>query len=136
MGIKEAEKFWSFFETMPDKVQLDYMNERFGERAFDTTKDWDEFDTDYALLKSFKANINTFKIPSMCVGRDDLISRFEGHDNFAEEKIKIENISDEDMQFIANQMTDMMMEDFWFALDEAYKVLQREQERREEKQNE
>ena len=61
-----------------------------------------------------------FQIPSMCISRDDLISRFDGRDDFAEKKEEIENISDKDMQFMAEKMTDMMMDDYWVALDEAY----------------
>jgi hypothetical protein len=137
MGMNEATKFWEFFETMPKKVQLDYMNSRFGELAWDISRNWEDYQIEYDDLKKLKTEYEEqkkkkefvdnengkygfFKIPSMVISRDDLISRFEGRDDF-EEKIKeIKKISNEDMQFIANQMTDNMMETFWFALDEAY----------------
>ena len=77
-----------------------------------------------------------FKIPSMVISRDDLISRFEGRDDFAEKQKEIESISDEDMQFMANKMTDMMMDDYWLALDEAYNSLLYWQEKEREKENE
>jgi len=64
-----------------------------------------------------------FKIPSMVISRDDLISIFEGRDDFVEKKREIENISDDDMQFMAEKMTDMMMDDYWLALNEAYNSL-------------
>jgi len=64
-----------------------------------------------------------FNIPSMVISRDDLISIFENGDDFAEKQKQIKSISDEDMQFIAEKMTDMMMEDYWLALDEAYNSL-------------
>ena len=74
-----------------------------------------------------------FKIPSMVISRDDLISRFEGRDDFAEKQKEIESISDEDMQFMADKMTDMLMDDYWLALDEAYNSLLYWQEREREK---
>jgi len=68
----------------------------------------------------------------MCIDKDDLKSRFEDRDDEAERYAKIDLLTNDDMQFMANQMTDMMMEDFWFALDEAYNVLQQENKQREE----
>jgi hypothetical protein len=74
-----------------------------------------------------------FNIPSMVISRDDLISRFEGRDDFAEKKAEIEQISDDDMQFMAEKMTDMMMDDYWLALVEAYNSLLYWQEKKMEK---
>jgi len=135
MGREEAIKFWKFFETMPKNVQLNYMNVRFGELAFDISRDWEEYKSEYELLEKFKLkleNEESFNIPSMCIDKDDLKSRFEDRDDEAERYAKIDLLTNDDMQFMANQMTDMMMEDFWFALDEAYNVLQQENKQREE----
>jgi len=74
-----------------------------------------------------------FKIPSMVISRDDLLSRFEGRDDFKEKAEEVKKISDEDMQFIANKMTDMMMDDYWLALEEAYNSLLYWQEKEAEK---
>jgi len=89
-----------------------------------------------AIKEEKKDKKGFFKIPSMVVSRDDLMSRFEGRDDEAEMNEKIENISDDDMQFIANKMTDMMMDDYWLALEEAYNSLLYWQEKEREKENE
>ena len=54
MSMDEATKFWEFFETMPEKVQLNYMNDRFGELAFDISKDWEDYKIEYDSLKKLK----------------------------------------------------------------------------------
>jgi hypothetical protein len=54
MGGDEATKFWEFFETMPEKVQLDYMNNRFGELVFDISRDWEDYKIEYDDLKRLK----------------------------------------------------------------------------------
>lgn len=98
------------------------------------------YDLEIALAEKIKEIVEKksdgfFNIPSMCISRDDLISRFEGKDDFAEQKEKIENISDEDMEWMAGKMTDMMMDDYWYALDEAYSSLLYWQEKEREKDN-
>jgi len=57
MGRDEAEKFWEFFETMPEQVQLHYMNSRFGELAFDISRDWEDYNTEYEDLKKLLKNM-------------------------------------------------------------------------------
>lgn len=54
MGRDEAGKFWEFFETMPEKVKLQYMNSRFGELAWDISRDWEDYDSEYEDLKNLK----------------------------------------------------------------------------------
>jgi tetrahydromethanopterin S-methyltransferase subunit G len=65
-------------------------------------------------------NEGFFNIPSMCVHRDDIKAQYEGHDDFEQIVKKIENLSDETMQEIANRMTDMMMEQFNLCVKIAY----------------
>ncbi|HKL23369.1 MAG TPA: hypothetical protein VJ895_01315 [Candidatus Nanoarchaeia archaeon] len=77
-----------------------------------------------------------FKIPSMVISRDDLISRFEGSGDFEEKQKEITEISDDDMQFMAEKMTDMLMDDYWLALDEAYNSLLYWQEKERKKEDE
>lgn len=57
MGRDEATKFWEYFEGLPTRVQLNYMNERFGELAFDITREWDEeqLSEEYKFLKELQA---------------------------------------------------------------------------------
>src|SRR6056297_3593916 len=50
MGMEEATKFWEHFDKFSKSVQLDYMNERFGELAWDTSREWESFEDDYNLL--------------------------------------------------------------------------------------
>ena len=54
MGRDEATTFWEFFGTMPEKVQLDYMNSRFGELAWDISRDWEDYQIEYDDLKRMK----------------------------------------------------------------------------------
>ena len=77
-----------------------------------------------------------FNIPSMCISRDDLSSRFEGTDNFSKMIKAVEKITDEDMQSMAENMTGMMMEDYWVSLDTAYENLVERKKRGEEQKNE
>jgi hypothetical protein len=77
-----------------------------------------------SIVAAYKElNEGFFNIPSMCISKDDIISRFEGSDDFEEKQKQIEKLTDEQMQTIANQMTDLMMDDFWEALDVAYECL-------------
>ena len=57
MGRDEATNFWEYFERLPTRVQLNYMNERFGELAFDITREWDEeqLSEEYKFLKELQA---------------------------------------------------------------------------------
>jgi len=61
MGRDEAIKFWEFFEIMPEKVQLDYMNSRFGELAGDISRDWEDYKIEYDDLKRLKAEYDKNK---------------------------------------------------------------------------
>jgi len=58
----------------------------------------------------------------MCISRGDLISIFESADNEVEMNNKIKAIYDGDMQFIANRMIDVKVQDVWSAFSEAYSV--------------
>ena len=57
MGLDEATKLWEYFEGLPTRVQLSYMNERFGELAWDISREWDEeqLAEEYKFLKELEA---------------------------------------------------------------------------------
>jgi hypothetical protein len=74
-------------------------------------------------MPATKENKEFFDIPSMRISRDDIISRFEDTDDFEERQEQIKKLTDEQMQTIANHMTDLMMDDFWDALDVGYESL-------------
>ena len=88
------------------------------------------------VLKILNEPKEFFNIPHMCISRDDLSSRFEGTDNFSKMIKAVEKITDEDMQSMAENMTGMMMEDYWVSLDTAYENLVERKKRGEEQKNE
>jgi hypothetical protein len=67
-----------------------------------------------------KADDGFFVIPSMVVSRDDILSMYEGRDDFEEKQKQIAKISDEDMQNIVDDMTDNIMDDYWGVLEVIY----------------
>ena len=75
MSMDEATKFWEFFETMPEKVQLNYMNDRFGELAFDISKDWEDYKIEYNDLKRLKTQYEQ-KLPKKIFVNDEDKDRY------------------------------------------------------------
>jgi len=73
--MDEATKFWEFFETMPEKVQLNYMNDRFGELAFDISKDWEDYKIEYNDLKRLKTQYEQ-KLPKKIFVNDEDKDRY------------------------------------------------------------
>ena len=67
-----------------------------------------------------KADDGFFVIPSMVVSRDDILSMYEGRDDFEEKQKQITKISDEDMQNIVDDMTENIMDDYWGVLEVIY----------------
>jgi ribosomal protein S17E len=65
-----------------------------------------------------------FQIPSMVVHRDDIISQYEGRDDFEEIKKEVESLSDNQMKEIADRMTGMLMEQFNIAVKIAYEEVE------------
>lgn len=62
-----------------------------------------------------------FQIPYMVISKVDLLSLYEGRDDFEEMKQKIENLSEDQMQTIANKMSDPMLEDcYWYCLKNSF----------------
>lgn len=67
-----------------------------------------------------------YYISNMCITKEDLYNHFEGRDDYAEIKEKIKNMNNEEMQSIADNMTDSMMQNFWDAMQESFfKVTQK-----------
>ena len=63
-----------------------------------------------------------FPIISVC--REDILSCFDGHENFEEIKKSIQKLSDEDMKEIVNIMAQGILENhFWIALPEAFDMI-------------
>lgn len=77
MGRDEAEKLWNYFEGLPQKAQLEYMNERFGELAFDISRDWDEeqLAEEYKFMKEL-ANRHNDKSNKVCLSLDVINQMF------------------------------------------------------------
>jgi len=42
MGHEEARKLWDVFDAMSLEGQAEYMNQRFGDYAYDASREWDE----------------------------------------------------------------------------------------------
>ena len=63
------------------------------------------------------------RIPYMVVTRDDLLSLYEGMDDFDDRKKKIESLSEEQLQAIADKMSDSLLQDYSLVLKETYEYL-------------
>jgi hypothetical protein len=51
MGLNEASNLWNTFDNVSPMVQRDFMVEKFGEIAFELSRDWDNVDGEIAELK-------------------------------------------------------------------------------------
>lgn len=90
--------------------------------------DWKKFSTEN--LEEIKMQINKeletredreeFEIPSMYVMKDDILALYKGRDDFDKIKEIVENLSNNEMQEIANRMTDMLMDEYHVVLRESF----------------
>jgi uncharacterized protein YjgD (DUF1641 family) len=67
--------------------------------------------------------IEFFTIPHMVISKDDIRGLFHRSEQRRVEFPVINKLTNEQMQEIANRMTDMMMNDYYLALQEAYECV-------------
>ena len=112
-----------------EKLYLDQFNSDLSHEELKSEAEKTLYKIGEVILKNNEVKADSFFcVPGMCITKADIMTQIEGVD--------INSISDDDMQFIANKMSDMILGDFEYTLEESYNILQSVKQQQEELKNE
>jgi len=107
----ECGDFWNYFEVQSDNIKIKFMNEIFGDLIYEVVQEWTDYDSEIERLKQMKEQQKFFPFNSTGIHRDDLKAIVEGKDDCSEIYAKIDKLSAEQMQRIADYTEDSMMDE-------------------------